>query len=381
LPVPPPPPRTPSPWREWLKWPPGRRGWVVSGAVVLAVIALVLGLTLPGSGGPPPLHTGTPTVTTLAVPGHGQVSYAQLSPDGKLLIADGITTDIYVWNATTGAYLSTLHAPANSLTNWFAFSPDDTSVVGVSDVETPSTDTTVAETMYSWNVATGARTKLHSLPVNANWVLSGDDSTLAQESGDTVTVTDLATGAVTARLKVPGAPADPGLDISVDQTGDRILVASKNGTAYVWNVAENQVIQHVSYPDRKNDGLITDFPRLSWDGRTIVVFANDNNKGPSSLWDVATGANITPHDSRWPKDDEGCLFSEDSRVCATDTSNGVTIDLWDIATHKLLLAVTDPKGAVGGGATDIGPDAGQVVGLGPVNSDFYATTLYLWTIP
>jgi WD40 repeat protein len=367
-PAPPPPRRRPG-WRVWA-----------AAAAAFAGVALVLAFTLPGSA-PPSLHTGTPVLTTLTVPGGGQVGFAQFSPDGKVLIAYGITTDIYVWDATTGKFLRTLQAPAGTLTNWFAFTPDDKSVIGVSELSSATTDNAVSETMYSWDIASGTRTKLRALPVPANWVLSGDDSTMASESGDTVTVTDLAAGTIAARLSVPGGgPADPGLDLSFDQSGDRILVASKDKVAYVWDVKARQVIQHVSYPV-KTSGYLVAYPRLSWDGAAIVVLANDSNSGPSSLWDVATGANITPHDPRWPTDDNGCLFSEDSQVCATDAPDRKTVDLWDVATHKFLLAVSTPNHVADGGVTDVGPGAADLVTLGPVNSEFYTGKLYLWTIP
>jgi WD40 repeat protein len=245
------------------------------------------------------------------------------------------------------------------------------------------TGAAVNESVYQWNLATGARTLVRTLPAANDWTLSGDGNTMASESGDVITVTNLGTGSVIARLTVPGSPAHPGQDVSLDYNGDRLIDSNRNGTAYVWDVAAKKIISHVPYHDKTNAALanLTFFPRLSPDGKTIIVFDNDNQKGPSSLWDVATGANITPDDPRWPKNDQGCTFSEDGRICATNATDNKTAYLWDIATRKLLLSVTDPQNVADGGVADVGPDDREVVTLGPVNSIFESTKLYDWDIP
>jgi WD40 repeat protein len=376
-----------------------RKAWAAAAVAVVAVTGVVLAVTLSGSGSspggsshgssspsagpPPPLHTGTPSLArTLTVPGRATVDFAQVSPDGKLvaatdLVAEGKQTTVYLWNAVTGASLRTLSV-AGSAVDWLAFPPDDKSMLGVVSA------TTGGEELYRWDLVTGTRTLVRSMPSTGRWALSGDDNKMATEAGNTITVTNVNTGAVIARLALPGtAPVYNGSHVSLDSDGGRLIAANANGTAYVWDVATRKIIDHVPYSYKINSAVanLTFYPRLSPDGKTVLVFANDNQKGPSSLWDVATGANITPDDPRWPKNDQGCAFSEDGRVCATGTTDDKTVDVWDVATGNFLLSVTDPHNVKDGGLADIGPADSSLVVLGPVNSNFESTSLYVWDVP
>jgi serine/threonine protein kinase len=359
---------------SWKLWAPA--------AGVLGVAGVVAALTLPGSGsppahkissGPPPLHAGTPVLAhTLTVPGTAGTDDAQLSPDGKLLAADNATvSSIYVWNATTGAYLRKLTPPPSSTgTAEVYFSPDDKTLTAL-------TYGAKDYTLYRWDLATGAGTAIRTLPNAQQWALSGDESKLFTPSGDNVTLTNVSGGAVIAHLSLPPTWQD----VSTDDSGNEIMAASANGTAYVWDVATGKIVAHVTYRDKAAPGASTvNYPFLSPDGKTIVV--SSNTSAPYSLWDVATGANITPKSARWAQDNGFCLFSDDGRVCGTQASNLDTIDIWDIATHRLLLSVTDQNVTQNMGVAAIGPNSSEVVVFGPWGpSNTLSHKLYVWTIP
>jgi len=375
-----------------------RRTAVLAGsaAAVLAAAGVTAALALPGSHGShgtrtagtrgsalPPLRIGTPALaTTLAVPGGGTVNSVQFSPDGKFLAAaERVTTGtpkIYVWDTAKRTYLTTLTMPSTYLQYEFSFSfSEDDSTLSGTFLNIP----TSTYTIYRWNLSTGDLTKISSFPESGYWGLSGDYSTLAvaDSSGKQISVQHVGTGVVFAHLTMLGNSAiasygSLGFNLSLDSDGGRLVVGYTNGTAYVWDVAKQKIIATLHYNHNKNT---VQLPVLSPDGNTVAVYGSGNE--PPTLWDVATQSNVTPHDSRWLRDNAACVFSMDSRVCGTDDrASRQTVDLWDVGTHAYLLTVTDPNDVNDGGIGAIGPDDSEVAILGSVGS---SKQIYLWDIP
>jgi hypothetical protein len=102
-------------------------------------------------------------------------------------------------------------------------------------------------------------------------------------------------------------------------------------------------------------------------------------QGPPRLVDADTGADVTPRSPLWNRDGGACLFSVDSRVCATPRGDHA-IDLWDIGTRTRLTAVTSPALVGTDGIPAIGPDASEVLALAPFAKGG-TSKLYLWTVP
>jgi len=382
-----------------------RRTAVLAGsaAAVLAAAGVTAALALPGSHGSqgshgspgtstagtrgaalPPLRIGTPALAaTFTVPGGGTVNSAQFSPDGELLAAtDGVTkgtSEIYVWDVPKRTYLTTLAMPSTSLqyNSSFSFSADDDGTLSGVFLNVQANIFTI----YRWNLSTGNRTTIRSFPESEHSVLSGDDSILAfaDSSGKQISVQHVGTGSVFAHLTMPGNStiANSGSDISLDRDGGRLVVGATNGIAYVWDVAKQKIIAKLHYD---YDAQIIQVPIISPDGNTVSVYADGN--GPPTLLDVATQSNITPDDILWPLNNStSCAFSTDGRVCGTNSTDGKTVDLWDVATHAHLFTVIDPKDVADGGIGAIGPDDSEVATLGPVNASNQSGQIYLWDIP
>src|SRR5262249_55392625 len=82
--------------------------------------------------------------------------------------------------------------------------------------------------------------------------------------------------------------------IGVDAAGTRVILTHKSGAVHVGDVAPGKVLDtfHCGY------NTSTDvFPELANNGQ--VVFCPAVSGHLNTLWDVDTGAKITPNDPRW----------------------------------------------------------------------------------
>jgi serine/threonine protein kinase/WD40 repeat protein len=374
-------------------------------AVVLVAGGIVAAMTLHGSssgGQPTPLHSGSPVkVATFTVPDGDTVDDVQFSTDGKLLAAMGdANRDIYVWDAASRTYLRTLTGATGTMD--MAISPDDDTLTAVAGTS-----------ILRWNLATGKRTVLrHGLKIltaaqGESWDMSSDGTTLALVSADhrKVSVQSVTTGSIIAVFALPGTPTIQG--IQLDGDGRRLLVADTSGMAYVWDAGAMRVIATMRYPDKKYvqapgtgnwlPPLLT--PELSPDGGTVLIYSNSDGKAAAKLEDVATGANITPRDPRWPLDSNGdrvgpssCDFGTDGRTCwsfSTDVPNSTghpSVLIWDISTRSVLLTMPEPSGsdlywpALGPDDSEIAyPGAEETNSTGEPNDG--ASQISLWEIP
>jgi WD40 repeat protein len=331
----------------------------------------------PSTVAPPPLHAGRPVLTAaFTVPGGGLVDEVQLSPDGALAAAASTSatgaSKIYVWDVATGRYLITLGAPGGSV--YLAFGADDSTLSGL--VEPAGSG---RASIDRWDLATGVRTTLWSPPADANWIVSYNDTVLAiaNAADDAIAVLSVGSGHALADISMPGGAniVDYGLELDAD--GRTLIASDQHGNSYIWDVVTGALIARLRYPAADVVKGVLQHPLfLSPDGKTVVI---PDAQGPSTLLDVATGANLTPRSAMWPADNGGCLFSADSRVCAT-AQGAHTINLWDVGTGTFLTAVSNPALVGLEGIPAIGPDASEVVTLAPY-AEGGTSTLYLWKIP
>ncbi len=371
---------------------PGRcQAALAAAAAALALAALAAcsaagpptagGPSVPSAAGrpsaPPALPAGTPRLAAaFTVPGGGLVNEAQFSADGKLAAAARVSaagaSKIYVWNVAARAYLTTLDAPGGAV--YLAFGPDDSTLTAL--VERAGSGDAVIE---RWNLASGAGSLLWRPPADANWVTSYDESTLAiaNAADDAVTVLSVGTAHVIADIAMPGGAniVDYGLELDAD--GRTLVASDQHGNSYVWDVTTGTLIRRLRYPAGDVDqGVLAHPLYLSPDGQTVVV---PDAAGTSRLLDASTGADLTPGSALWKRDDGGCLFSVDGRVCASAWGDH-TIDLWDIGARTQLTAVTSPALVGTEGIPAIGPDASEVLALAPFAKGGTGK-LYLWVIP
>lgn len=325
---------------------------------------------------PPALHSGAPRLAAaFTVPGGGLVNEAQFSADGKLAAAARVSSagasKIYVWNVAARKYLTALDAPGGAV--YLAFGADDTTLTAL--VERSGSGSTVIE---RWDLATGAGTRLWNPPGDANWIASYDESTLAiaNPADNAVQVLSVSTARVIADIPMPGGANIVDYGLELDGDGRTLIASDQRGDSYVWNVAAGALIARLRYPAADVARGVLQHPLyLSPDGKTIVV---PDAQGPPRLVDAATGADVTPRSPLWNRDGGACLFSVDSRVCATPRGDHA-IDLWDIGTRTRLTAVTSPALVGTDGIPAIGPGASEVLTLAPFVKGG-TSKLYLWTI-
>jgi serine/threonine protein kinase len=364
---------------------------------VLAAVGIVYAVQ---SGGSP--RPSKPTlVATFTVPGGGTVDWAQFSQDGKLLAAVS-PSKIYLWDAESRTYVRALTIPDVTIgavtyppsLRSMAFSADDSSltlVLGPSAVKGKSLPSAVPYISYQWNLATGERTTAGSFSApSADAVsFSGDGSTafiaLSKTSARVVV-----SGHTVRTLTIPGN----GFGADPDYDGSRIIYDSqtKTGidTVYVLNISNGDVLAKLNL-----NSEITGTSSLSPDGATALVtpatsiwFTAGDTIRPWELWNVATKSNISPADSRWKEQNEYGypIFSTDSSVIATWRAGGKT-DLWNVASRKYLLTISDPDYREDGYIAAVGPGGSEVVIAGSVVGSATAGTisgikqLRLWATP
>lgn len=347
---------------------------IVAAGIGVGVAESLGGAASPNSTGPSngslAQQSTSVRVATFSSPAGGYISYAFFSLDGKLAVgqANGAHPgNIYVWDAASRKYLTTLTMPHDDRAQALCVTPDDKTLIAV-DLKT--------YTIYRFDIASGQSSVVRSVP-EAAWNVSGDGSTLANEvlAANAIDVFDVATGAHTEHLKNPTtAPTLPN-SLDLDSNGQELLISAKNDETYVVDVQTGHTL--ASFPYKYVAG--GQLPVLSEDGAT--VYAPGNGTGPARIWDVATGSNITPGDPRWPSKDNGVVLSVDGLTAVTSPPGADYFDLWNVSTRSHIA-----RTLVSGGENDV------LESLGPGNSELLlgsswnstaqgSADIYLYDIP
>jgi serine/threonine-protein kinase len=323
-----------------------------------------------GPGGNLAPQSTSVRVATFTSPVGGDISYAFFSLDGRLAVGQANSAhpgDIYVWDAATRTYRTTLTMPHGDRAQALCVTPDDKTLIAV-DLKT--------YTIYRFDIASGQASVVRSVP-EAAWNVSGDGSTLANEvlAANAIDVFDVATGAHAEHLKNPTtAPTVPN-SLDLDSNGQELLISAKNGETYVVDVQTGRTL--ASFPYKYVAG--GQLPVLSQDGATVYI--PGNGTAAAQTWDVATGSNITPDDPRWPSKDNGVVFSVDGLTAVTSPPGADYFDLWNVSTRSHIARTVVP-----GGENDV------LESLGPGNSELLlgsswnstaqgSTDIYLYDIP
>ena len=339
-------------------------------AAVLVLAGVIYAVSQPG-GSPGASPSGSPAsvkhpgkaalAATLTVPGDNTVDTAWTSPDGKLIAASGQGRSIYVWNAASRSYLTTLTAPNirigttiySAVIDNIAFSADDSSLTAAlypnvpSGAPTPGSQSAYA--VYRWNLATGKPTLIWSVAVPATVAFSNDNSTALTSRQNVVSLVTLAPELNTAPpVTLPGGAEQsypPPYELDLD--GGRLIYHPAGDETYVWDFTSEGVVARLRS---------SEYTVLSPDGKTILAANPSNYPAPAggrstaapALWDVATGSNVTPADPRWKQQLREPwetysweTYSEDGSVIMTRRAGG-KIDLWSTAARKYLLTITEP---------------------------------------
>jgi serine/threonine-protein kinase len=380
-------------------------------AVLVAAAGVIYAATQPGSSHGTSLagssasikRPSKPTLAaTLTVPGDNTVDTAWISPDGTLIAATGQGRSIYVWNAASRSYVTTLTAPNikigttvySAVIDNVAFSADNSSLTAAlypnvpSGAPTPGSSSSYA--VYRWNLATGQPTLMWSVEVPATVAFSNDISTALTSQKNVVSLVTLSPELNTAPpVTLPGG-ADQAYPppYELDLNGGRMIYHPATNETYVWDFSRESVVAKLRS---------SEYTVLSPDGKTILAANPSNYPTPTggsgtaapTLWDVATRSNVTPADPRWKQQLRQPwetysweTYSEDGSVIMTKRAGG-KFDLWSTATHKYLLTITEPNYRKEGFAT-AAAGGGEVVILTTekkVNDKDEYRQISLWETP
>ena len=177
-----------------------------------------------------------PAVTLTNPDGGAAVTSVALSVDATLVAASDDSGRTYVWNANTATHLHVLKPPDGSVVNCSVFSYGGGAVnAGNGLLVTGNRDGRA----YLWNGATGALIRSVSDPgggVDTVAISFGGSLLATAGSGNAVYLWDATTGASLGTITDPGG--DGVTSLSFDADDSQLAVADKNGTTYVWTLAD-----------------------------------------------------------------------------------------------------------------------------------------------
>ena len=341
---------------------------IASSAGAAVLVAVGIGVALAFSGGhststkppaPSPTQSSDKSVleSTFSAPDGGYIYYGFFSLDGTMVAGGGVSggsnaSKIYIWSAATRKYVTTLTIPHGGTAYPLCFSPDDKSLIAV-DVKN--------YVVYRFNIATGQATDIRVVP-SAAWNVSGDSSTMANETanGQDIDVFNLGTGAHTEHFKNPTTASMAPNSIYLDSNGQELIISAENDQTYVVDVQSGQTLASFHYDYSSTQQSV---PYLSSDGKTVYI--PGDSARPAELWDVGTRSDVTPDDPRWPKEDNGLVFSTDGLTVVTSPPNADYFDVWNVSTHTHIARTVVP-----GGQDDV------LEALGPGNSELLLGSTY-----
>ncbi len=315
---------------------------------------------------------------------------------------------VYVFEAATGALLATLTNPSPASNDYFGYSVSlsgNTVVVGAYQDDTGASNSGQA---YVFNAITGAliTTLANPSPASSDYFgysvsLSGNtavvgahrDNTGASESGQAY-VFDATTGALIAALANPSPASEDHFGRSVSVSGNTVVVgahsdntgASNSGQVYVFNAATGALIGALANPSPASFDFFGNSVSVS--GNTVVVgaFYDDTeavNGGQAYSFDASTGALIATLANSSPAsgDHFGISVSVSGNtvvVGARSSDNTAAMDggqaeVFDSTTGALITTLSNPSPSRDDSFGDAVAVSGNMVVVGADRDDTGAT--------
>ncbi len=287
------------------------------------------------------------------------VRSAEFSHEGsRIVTCSGNVAKIWKWETKTIIYSMPLHGPC-----WMAeFSPDDKQIVISSD-----------EGAKVLDLGTGRIISIgHELGVNTARFSPDGHKIVTASKNRTAKVWDVKViwdenwnGKTVWELKPEAAIAtvphkDWVISAEFSPDGKWIVTAGKDGTAKICNVETNKVTATIQH-----DGPVIS-AEFSPDGKWIVTASND---GAAKIWDVAAEklAPDLPHHGRV----RSAKFSPDSQQIVTASADR-TAKVWDVKTGKLLASIQHEQTVR---TAEFSPDGEQIV------TASFDKTAKVWSFP
>jgi serine/threonine protein kinase len=358
----------------------------IVGAVVLVAGGIGVAVALSGPTvthhskppAPPVTLSGATDVGTLAPPVGGTMSYAFFSPDGSLIAAAGgpdHKANLYLFSAKNDKYLRTITMPKGGQAYPLTFTPNEEWVIAVDG----ATNSSGNRTLYEFNVATGKVVGSVQEP-GATYAVDDLGDVEANETRDAkhIDIYDLTSGHNYPEYEwanpTTAATVPDSLDVS--SNGSRMLISAANGKTYVMSSQTGQTLATYDYTYNPSS---LQLPELSPDGKTVYIPGGAT--APGKLWNVDSGDNVTPRDSRWPQKNGWVIFSIDGQVAATSAVGSPSTDLWNVSlgSHTTTVVIPNSGDWI---VADLGPSGSEALfGSDPVDKSNDFKQLYLYTIP
>ena len=220
------------------------------------------------------LTRGDHTVPLLTLQHEDWVRSVAFSSDGIRIVSSSQDQSVRVWDASTGAELTTLNGHT-SWVNSVAFSGDGTHIVSGSQ----------DQSVRVWDASTGAElTTLNGHTSGVNSVaFSSDGTRIGSGSGDqSVRVWDASAGAELTTLNGHTASVT---SVAFSSDGTRIVSSSFDQSVRVWDASTGAELMTLN---GHTSGVTS--VAFSSDGTRIVSGAFDP---PVRVWDASTGAELT----------------------------------------------------------------------------------------
>ena len=254
------------------------------------------------------------------------VGVPELSPDGALLLTSG-DDQSQVWDARTGALLATIPGTGyRPWSDWTAFDPASARVALL----------TGPDTIGLWNPRTGAL--LRTLRGHTQQItevrFSPDGRRILSASADgTARVWDGSTGAPLATMKTASGAPLPAAAWSPD--GQRVVAGDTGGAIHVWDAATGAAIRDLAGPRQYVRSLV-----FSPDGAKVAAATWD---AKAWLWDAATGALLFTFEHDRPLDN--VAFDATGARLVT-SSQDRTARIWSTATGAPIVTLEGHTGPV-----------------------------------
>jgi hypothetical protein len=312
-------------------WPADRQGQMVrlgiAGVATLAVLAVIFGFFLRGSG--------SDQDHVVILPGHtGPVSTVAFSANGALIAGGSSDKSVIIWDAGNGSVLHTLTDEVESA-NAIGFLPNTRrlisggrdGIITIRDIDTGQRLSPLMRPEMSYNFG-------QSLPAVLSLAVSADGARVAAGNADqTVKIWNTATGAMVHML--PGHN-DAVTAVVYSPDGKTMVSGSIDGTVRTWDVDTGQQLRIL----RGKPGQQILAVAVSPDGKRIAAAGSGDTVTIWSTQDFQARSVSTQLSAV-----DALAFARDSRRLAVGGSDS-SIQMWDIDALQALPALAGHSGNI-----------------------------------